>query len=44
MGPLAAAYRSGSTAVHFRAVSSGGDFSAGAMLCIVEYVMLTAGA
>jgi hypothetical protein len=44
MGPLAAAYRSGATDVHFRAVSSGGAFSAGAMLCIVEYVMLTAGA
>ena len=44
MGPLAAAYRSAATDVHFRAVSAGGDFSAGAMLCIVEYIMLTPGA
>ena len=44
MGPLAGSYRSASTDCHFRAVSSGGAFTAGAMLCIVEYVMLTAGA
>ena len=44
MGVLAGGYRAASTDVHFRAVSSGGDYSAGAMLCIVEYIMLTPGA
>ena len=44
MGALAGSYRAASTDCHFRAVSTAGDFSAGAMLCIVEYVMLTAGA
>ena len=44
MGPLAAGYRAASTDVHFRAKSSAGNFSAGAMLCVVEYIMLTPGA
>jgi len=44
MGALVGAYRSAATDVHFRAVSSGGAFTAGAFLCIVEYVVLTANA
>jgi len=44
MGALTAGYRAAATDVHFRAVSAGGDFSAGAMLCVVEYIMLTPGA
>ena len=44
MGALTAGYRAAATDVHFRATSAGGDFSAGAMLCVVEYIMLTPGA
>lgn len=40
MGPLAGAYRSAATEVHFTATSSGGNFTAntGALRFIVEYI------
>ena len=40
MGTLAASYRSADTDVHFRAVSSGGNFTAGTMCYIIEYIEL----
>tara|TARA_A100001391_G_C4994262_1_gene258973 strand:- start:397 stop:885 length:489 start_codon:yes stop_codon:yes gene_type:complete len=40
LGTLAASYRSADTDVHFRAVSSGGNFTAGTMCYIVEYIEL----